>query len=136
VPMDLNQPLPRLMRLRGMVARSVPPEGADVTYNDAAGLADAYSRLRDAARSLAVDLGMDGSEFDATLPGMPPPRAPYTDPRVVMELNSAASQAATRLRALAGYVEGMIEAVVLDQQITMEQVQAAREAARQPPGFR
>ena len=46
-----------------------------------------------------------------------------------------AKEAATALRSLAGHVEGLIEAVVLDQKITMDQVQAAREAARQPPGF-
>ena len=39
-------------------------------------------------------------------------------------------------QSLAGHLEGLIEAVVLDQRITMEQVQAAREAARQPPGFK
>jgi hypothetical protein len=119
-----------------MVARSVPPEGAEITYEDAAGLTDAYIRLRDGVRSLATDLGMDGSEFDAILPGMQSPQAPITEPRVLMELGSTASHAATLLRALAGYVEGLIEAVVLEQQLTMGQVQAAREAARQPPGFR
>lgn len=134
--MDLNQPLARLMRLRGMVARSVPPDGTEITYKDAAGLTDAYVRLREAARSLATDLGMDGSEFNAMLPGMQPPKAPFPDPKTMLELGSAASHAATALRALAGYVEGLIESVVLEQQITMEQVQAAREAARQPPGFR
>lgn len=49
---------------------------------------------------------------------------------------SHAYKAATLLKSLAGYVEGLIEAVVLEEQISMEQVQAAREAARQPPGFR
>lgn len=53
----------------------------------------------------------------------------------MLELSTEASHAATLLRSLAGYVEGMIEAVALDQQLTMEQVQAAREAARQPRGF-
>jgi len=50
--------------------------------------------------------------------------------------SSRANNAATLLRSLAGYVEGLIEAVVLDQEISMQQIQAAREAARQPPGFR
>jgi hypothetical protein len=57
-------------------------------------------------------------------------------PEQMLRMASQAKSAATSLRALAGYVEGLIEAVVLDPQITMERVQAAREAARQPPGFR
>lgn len=124
------------MRLRGMVARSVPGPETKVTYQDAAGLANAYIRLRESVRAVATELGVDGAEFEAELPYGKTPRAPYTDPRVMLELASEASQAAALLRSLAGYVEGLIEAVVLDQQISMEQVQAAREAARQPPGFR
>lgn len=56
----------------------------------------------------------------------------YHDPTVLFELATEAGSAAALLRSLAGYVEGLIEAVVLEQRITMEQV----EAARQPAGFR
>ncbi len=134
--MDLNEPLPRLMRLRGMVARSIPADDAKLTYSDAGGLADAYIRLREPVRALAVDLGAAEAEFDAEVPPRQAPPKPYPGPSVMLQLESEATHAATLLRSLAGYVEGMIEAVVLDQQITMEQVQAAREAARQPTGFR
>jgi hypothetical protein len=61
---------------------------------------------------------------------------PRMDPTNMAILTSTAKTAATSLRSLAGYVEGLIEAVVLDEEVSMEQVQAAREAARQPPGFR
>jgi hypothetical protein len=136
-PVDLNEPLPRLLRLRGMVARSVPPDNAKVDSTDAAGLTDAYNRLRDAVNEAAAQVGIDPEEFNRELP----PLAPAAGlgammPEQMLRAASQAKAAATSLRALAGYVEGLIEAVVLDQQITMEQVQAAREAARQPPGFR
>ena len=43
---DLNVPLPKLLRLRGMVARAVPLDDAKVTNTDAQGLTDGYNRLR------------------------------------------------------------------------------------------
>lgn len=134
--MNPNDPLPRLLRLRGMVSRSVPGDGAKIGYQDAAGLADAYIRLREPVRALATEMGVAGEEFDAELPPHQLPSAPRTDPSLLMQLGSEAARAAALLRSLAGYVEGLIEAVVLDQRLSMEQVQAAREAARQPPGFR
>lgn len=47
-----------------------------------------------------------------------------------------ANTAATMLKRLGGYVAGVIEYVAVDQQISTAQLEAAREAARQPPGFR
>jgi len=135
-PMNLNDPLPRLLRLRGSLARSVPADGAKLGYQDAAGLADAYIRLRPQARQLGISLGLDAEEFDSEFPTIQAPQTPIPVPEVMLEVGSDASRAATLLRTLAGHVEGLIEAVVLDQRITMEQVQAAREAARQPAGFR
>lgn len=135
--MDLNEPLPRLLRLRGMVARSVPADEAGLVSTDAPGLTDAYNRLRDSVCESAAPLGLDPEEFDRELPALPPAADPRMSGLATQRAMVAnARSAATSLRALAGYVEGLIEAVVLDQQITMEQVQAAREAARQPPGFR
>jgi hypothetical protein len=135
--MELNEPLPRLLRLRGMVARSVPPDGNAVGSSDAPGLTDAYNRLRDAACETAAQLGLDPDEFDRELPALPSAADPRTAGMATQRaMLASARSAATSLRALAGYVEGLIEAVVLEQKITMEQVQAAREAARQPPGFR
>ena len=132
--MDLNQPLPRLMRLRGMVARTVPPDDATITGADQ-GLIETYNRLRGAVRELAVSLSIDGQEFDRELPVLPPVSVAF-GPMNVIESAKDPKTAAATLRSLAGYVEGLIEAVVLEEQITMEQIEAAREAARQPPGFR
>jgi hypothetical protein len=120
-----------------MVARCVPTRDAELAGSDAPGLTDAYNRLRLAACEAAATLGLDPDEFDRDLPSLPPaanPRA--TGMATHREMLAHAKTAATNLRALAGYVEGLIEAVVLENQISMEQVQAAREAARQPPGFR
>lgn len=117
-----------------MAARSIPADEASITGADR-GLVDAYNRLRDAVRDVATDLNISEGEFDRELPSLP--RASGVGgPRGMIEGAREAKTAATSLRSLAGYVEGLIEAVVLEQQITMEQVQAAREAARQPPGFR
>ena len=137
--MDLNEPLPRLLRLRGMVSRSIPAGEATVTNTDAPGLIDAYNRLRDSVRKVASDLNLDADKFDLELPPLPPFEGEHTlelDPRWMSVTKARAKTAATALRSLAGHLEGLIEAVVLDQRITMEQVQAAREAARQPPGFK
>lgn len=122
-----------------MIARSIPPDEASVTNTDAPGLIDAYNRLRDSARQVATDLNLDAAEFDLELPALPPFEGEHTlamDHRWISVTKARAKTAATALRSLAGHTEGLIEAVVLDQQISIEQVQAAREAARQPPGFR
>jgi hypothetical protein len=137
---DTDEPLPRLLRLRGMVARSVPEE--DVKATDAYGLTESYLRLRASARSVATDLGISGEGFDAELPEIAsvPPESSLQGPRDLIDTRhnetTKASHAASLLKQLAGYVEGLIEAVVLDQRLDMEQVRAAREAARQPLGFR
>lgn len=136
--MDLNEPLPRVLRLRGMVVRSIPADEATVTNTDAPGLIDAYNRLRDSARKVASDLSLDVDEFDLELPPLPPFEGEHmlaSSPRMLPIAKARAKTAATALRSLAGHVEGLIEAVVLHEQITMEQVEAARAAARQPPGF-
>lgn len=120
-----------------MVARSVPPDGANLDFTDAGGLADAYIRLREPVRALAIELGIPEAEFDAELPTIQPPGQPSThNPDHLMKLSSEAGKAAGLLRSLAGHVEGLIEAIVLEQQISAEEVEAARAAARQPPGFR
>jgi hypothetical protein len=118
-----------------MVARSIPHEGSSITGADL-GLIDAYNRLREAVCDVATDLQIDATEFERELPPLPPSLHSGGGPEHMMYGTQDAKTAATALRSLAGYVEGLIEAVVLDQQISMEQVKAAREAARQPPGFR
>lgn len=132
--MDLNDPLPRLLRLHAMVVRITPGDDVTLSGPEAEGLAEAYIRLRDIAHKLAVDLEVD-SDFDAELPAHQLPRI-GPGPRGVLEMGVAANKAATLLKSLVGWVEGMVQAVALDQRITVEQLQAAREAARQPVGFR
>src|SRR4051794_11360984 len=119
--MDLNDPLPRLLRLRGMIARSVPPDETQLTTTDAPGLTDAYNRLRLAACETAAQLGLDPDEFDRDLPALREPPDPRMTGMITQRaITASAKTAATSLRSLAGYVEGLIEAVVLEQQLTME----------------
>ncbi|HEX8205595.1 MAG TPA: hypothetical protein VF587_06005 [Solirubrobacteraceae bacterium] len=136
--MDLNEPLPRLLRLRGMVAQAAPSPDANVDQFSAEGLVGGYNSLRDAVAQASAELGVSADEFPAQfarLDAMENVRLGH-GPRAHIDAMNAAKTAALQLRKLVGYIEGLIEAVVLDQQISMEHVQAAREAARQPPGFR
>lgn len=134
--MDLSDPLPRLMRLRGMVVRAIPSNEAAIGQSAAHGLNESYRRLRDAVAAVAEQLGIPAKQFDTELPSIDPlSTRPSRTPRAVLTLEGEAQTAATLLGQLGGYVEGLIEAVVLEQEISMEQVKAAREAARQPPGF-
>jgi hypothetical protein len=119
-----------------MVARSVPE--SDVKSTDAYGLTESYLRLRVSVRSASIDLGGSEESFDAEFPQIESvsPNYPAVGGRIMMDMTSKASHAATLLRQLAGYVEGLIEAVVIEQRLDVAQIQAAREAARQPVGFR
>jgi hypothetical protein len=119
------------MRLRGMVARSVPADGETVTGADL-GLIDTYNRMRLSVRDVADAAGIHLGEFDQELPSLPPARAAF-GPHNLVQSSQDARTAASALRSLAGYIEGLIEAVVLGKQIPLDQVHAAREAARQPP---
>jgi hypothetical protein len=120
-----------------MVVRAVPAESAELTQTHAHGLNETYRRLRESVRDLAESLGIGSDEFDRELPSIEPPRlTPAANPRASFELANDANTAAGLLRQLAGYVEGLIEMVVLEQQITTEQVRAAGEASREPTGFR
>jgi hypothetical protein len=119
-----------------MVARSIPSDVAKVVSTDAPGLIDAYNRLRHSVREVSADLRLNPGEFDLELPSLQSFEGDHMlGPERMMAMTARAKAAAISLRSLAGHVEGLIEAVVLDEQITMEQVQAAREAARQPTGF-
>jgi hypothetical protein len=64
--MDVNDPLPRLLRLRGMLAESLPD--GEVDSFDAEGLAGAYERARSLARAIAADVSADTAEFDSQFP--------------------------------------------------------------------
>jgi hypothetical protein len=104
----------------------------EISPADAKGLAGSYERLRGSAREIASSLGVDVTEFEQQLPPMAGSMISRND---LLGSKEVASTAATLLRQLGGYVEGLVEAVVLDQKITVDQMKAAREAARQPPGF-
>jgi hypothetical protein len=136
-PMDVNDPLSRLLRLRGMLAESLPEE--KVESSDAEALTGAYERARTLALSIAVDVGADTIEFESQFPesaGKPEHmRNQVQAVRTAMHNESVAKTAATLLRQLGGYAGGLIEAIALDQNITAKQVEAAREAARPPLGF-
>jgi hypothetical protein len=136
--MDPQDPLPRLLRLRRMVVRALPEDSGKVGAADTYGLTESYNRLRDAVRSLNADTGGSDHIFDAELPPIPEVSAQYPagGPRVTQEWASKGRHAAVMLRQLAGWVEGMVESTVIDQKLSQEQIKAAQEAARQPPGFR
>lgn len=120
-----------------MVAQAAPGTDANVDQFSAEGLVNGYNRLRGAVAQLSQDLGVSADEFAAQFAPLPEVEAGMgRGPQAHIQAMSAANTAALQLRKLGGFIEGLIEAVVLDEQISMEQVQAAREAARQPPGFR
>ena len=65
--MEPGDPLPRLLRLRGVVEQSVE-DPATIDAFSADGLRDSYGRLRGQARALAVDVGVGEGEFDDLFP--------------------------------------------------------------------
>jgi hypothetical protein len=120
-----------------MVVRVAPDADADTDRFDAEGLISAYTSLRDAVGQLSQDLGVSAGEFEAQFAPVPARTAGAVQgPRADDETTRTANTAALLLRKLGGYIEGLVEAVVLDQQISTEQVRAAREAAKPQTGFR
>ena len=137
--MDVNEPMARLMRLRGSLAQALPSDAVKDT--DAEGLVGAYGRFRAAARSLADDLGVEPSEFDAQFPeGVGEPVELRGDPirmhRLQLKNEAVARKAAQLLRELAGFLGGLLEHQALEMRITQQQLAAAREAAKPSVGFR
>jgi len=135
----MKGPLPRLLRLRGALAEALPSD--DVKDVDASALAETYERLRRQAESLANELGVASDEFDGQFPevagrpvAMDGPMHTWAQRK--MHNESVARTAATLLRQLAGFLGGLIEAQALVQQITADEMAAAREPARPPVGFR
>lgn len=127
--MGLNDPLPRLLRLRGSLVRSLPT--GEISPSAAKGLTETYARLLDSARDVVSLLDVD-VEFSRQFASMAGATISRND---LIGNHEVALRAATFLRQIAGYVEGLIEAVVLDQKVTTDQMEAARAAARQSPGF-
>lgn len=134
VLMDMNDPLAQLIRLRGALDASTPPPGTKLDQTNV-GLIELYERSRATAADLCQEVGVNPEEIDARMP--PFQRTPEEyGPRQMLNDIKDANTAATMLRDLTGYLGGVIEALALSQQITQQQIEAAREAARQPTGFR
>jgi hypothetical protein len=124
--MDVKDPLPQLLRLRGAVELCIEdPSTINAFSMDA--LADSYRRLRARVRGVAVGLGVEEEEFDAIFPVQAEAAA--------RNQIAIAKAAAALLRQLDGYLDGLIETAAINQQVSVEQLQAAREAARRPVGF-
>jgi hypothetical protein len=123
--MELNSPLPRLLRLRGAIQRSLDSAGDIDAYSG--GLQDSYARLRMQARELAVAMDVSAEEFDSIFPE----QVEVAEPNLI----TLAKAAASLLGQLDGYLGGLVQAQAINQQITLEQIELAREAARRPPGF-
>lgn len=129
--MDATDPLPQLLRLHGSVTRVVPADSVKLTSANAAGLADAYTSTRASARRLAIALGVDADEFDQEIADLPPSRlANIRGPRAQMELAEHAASAASRLRLLRGYLEGLLAMSVLTEDLTAEQAAAIERAIK------
>jgi hypothetical protein len=123
--MEMSDPLPRLLRLRGAIERSTEaPE--TITAFSMAGLKDSYIRLRPQVRDVAVALGVEAEEFDAIFP----------DEVTSSQRNdlSFAKSAAALLRTLDGFLDGLIEAAAIDEEVSPAQLSGAREAASRAAG--
>ncbi len=124
--MDVNDPLARLLRLRGAIQRSLDSAGAVDAFSE--GLRHSYVRLRAEARKLAVgEVGVSEEEFD----GMFPADVAVEETNLI----TIAKAAATQLGQLDGYLGGIVQTQAINEQVTLEQLEVAREAARRPVGF-
>ena len=122
-----DDPLPRLLRLHGMVARAAPGDRTQLDYSHAEGLTETYVALRDATRALVADLRIDVEEFDRELEPLEPARPiGHPNPRGIAEASTRAATAATRLRALRGYIEGLITMTALTEDLSPEQIELVR----------
>lgn len=129
--MDATDPLPQLLRLHGSVTRVAPNAGATLTAADAAGLADAYASTRASARRLALALGVDAEQFDEEISDLTPlQHANMRGPRAQLEQAQHAASAASRLRLLRGYLEGLLAMSVLTEDLSAEQAAAIERAIK------
>ncbi len=123
--MEMTDPLPRLLRLRGAIEGSVEaPES--ITPFSMPGLKDSYIRLRPQVARVAESLGVEREEFDAMFPE-----------QVIVDVGqrndlSWAKSAAGLLRQLDRYLDALIEITVLKEQVPVESMSRAREAAQRP----
>ena len=135
--METNDPFARLMRLSGALQAALPDQ---VKETDARGLSESYVRLRAACRLVSLDIGVTEEEFDAQFPesaGSPfdGPGSLHQQAQRTKSNETVARNAATLLRQLAGHVSGLLELEAINQDISQEQLEAAREAGRPSVGF-
>jgi hypothetical protein len=126
VAMETSDSLARLLRLRGAIERSLE-DPATIDAFSADGLKNSYQRLRAQARELVMECEVDADEFDSLFPEKA--TAERTD------VISIAKAVASLLRQLDGYLGGIVQTQVINAQLTLEQLELAREAARSPFGF-
>lgn len=135
--MDPNDPFARLMRLSGALQAALPDQVKDT---DARGLSESYTRLRAACRNVSVELRVAEEEFDAQFPEsagnpMDGPGTLHQQAQRTKSNETVARNAATLLRQLAGHVSGLLELEAINQDVSQEQLEAAREAGRPRLGF-
>src|SRR6202035_4040129 len=102
--MEMRDPLPRLLRLRGAIEQSVEAPGT-ITPFWMGGLKNSYTRLRPQVRDVATSIGVEPDEFDAIFPEQ-------VESQQRNDL-SFAKAAAALLRQLDGYLDGLIETTAI-----------------------
>lgn len=122
--MEMNDPLPRLLRLRGAIEGSMEaPE--TITPFSMSGLKASYVRLRPQVADVAESLGVESEEFDA----MFPESVIVEEGRQRNDLVWAKS-AAGLLQQLDRYLGALIEITVLKEQVPADSMSRARAAAQ------
>jgi hypothetical protein len=124
--METSDSLARLLRLRGAIERSLE-DSTTIDAFSADGLKEGYGRLRAQARELVVECEVDAAEFDALFPE----HATAEGAAMI----SIAKAAASLLGQLDGYLGGIVQTQAINAQLTLEQLELAREAARPTLGF-
>lgn len=122
--MHPNDPLPRLLRLRSMVTHAAPSDKVKPEYSDAKGLTDAYETLRNDCRELVAELQMSTEEFDSKFQALDAVEGVgIGSPHQMLGLVTQASTAATQLRTLQGYIEGLITMTIVTEDLKPEQIE-------------
>jgi hypothetical protein len=127
--------LGRLFRLHGAVkaAADVTPDGQAAPV-----LTSSYLRLREQALELADDERR--AELEATFPIMDALELPAsTHPRFAVTLQATGGPAARTAQALlvqlAGWLDGYIAAMTLEQRMRLEAEERVKQERRRAPGF-
>jgi hypothetical protein len=126
----LDTKLAQLLVLREMVAGALPERPpSDV---DAHRLTESYIRLRAEARRLAEAANISLEDFDRRLPTieLAGERRFRQPPGEVQALLSAAAEAAGLLRQLEGWMNGVFDAIALDEGHDLAEIERARSERR------